>query len=116
MIVGIGTDVCDIRRIAQTMERRGDRFAERFEKYGVTAYFAGHDHHMEHVAPKGYHFQQFVDGAHSVRSATPGPDSRFCKAVPGFATVQVREDSLVVRFLDGKRYQLYRAAVAPRKP
>lgn len=29
MIVGIGTDVCDIRRIAQTMERRGDRFAER---------------------------------------------------------------------------------------
>jgi len=29
VIVGIGTDVCDIRRIAQTMERRGDRFAER---------------------------------------------------------------------------------------
>ena len=29
MIIGIGTDVCDIRRIAATMERRGDRFAER---------------------------------------------------------------------------------------
>ena len=29
MIVGIGTDVCDIRRIEQTMQRRGDRFAER---------------------------------------------------------------------------------------
>ena len=29
MIVGIGTDVCDIRRIAATMERRGERFAER---------------------------------------------------------------------------------------
>ena len=29
MIVGIGTDVCDIRRIAATMERRGDRFAQR---------------------------------------------------------------------------------------
>jgi holo-[acyl-carrier protein] synthase len=29
MIVGIGTDVCDIRRIATTLERRGDRFAER---------------------------------------------------------------------------------------
>ncbi len=29
MIVGIGTDVCDIRRIAQTLERRGDRFPER---------------------------------------------------------------------------------------
>ena len=29
MIVGIGTDVCDIRRIAATIERRGERFAER---------------------------------------------------------------------------------------
>ncbi len=29
MIVGIGTDVCDIRRIAQTLQRRGDRFPER---------------------------------------------------------------------------------------
>ena len=29
MIYGIGTDVCDIRRIAATFERRGDRFAEK---------------------------------------------------------------------------------------
>jgi len=29
MIYGIGTDVCDIRRIADTLARRGDRFAER---------------------------------------------------------------------------------------
>ncbi|MCY7316079.1 MAG: holo-ACP synthase [Rubrivivax sp.] len=29
MIIGIGTDVCDIRRIAQTLQRRGDRFTER---------------------------------------------------------------------------------------
>ena len=29
MIYGIGTDICDIRRIAATLERRGDRFAER---------------------------------------------------------------------------------------
>ncbi len=29
MIVGIGTDVCDIRRIASTLERRGERFAQR---------------------------------------------------------------------------------------
>ena len=29
MIVGIGTDICDIRRISHTLERRGDRFAER---------------------------------------------------------------------------------------
>ena len=29
MIVGIGTDVCDIRRIETTLARRGERFAER---------------------------------------------------------------------------------------
>ena len=29
MIYGIGTDVCDIRRVARTLERRGERFAER---------------------------------------------------------------------------------------
>ncbi len=29
MIYGIGTDVCDIRRIADTLQRRGDRFAEK---------------------------------------------------------------------------------------
>ncbi len=29
MIFGIGTDICDIRRIEGTLERRGLRFAER---------------------------------------------------------------------------------------
>ena len=29
MIYGIGTDLCDLRRITGTYERRGERFAER---------------------------------------------------------------------------------------
>jgi holo-[acyl-carrier protein] synthase len=29
MIYGIGTDVCDVRRMAATLARRGDRFAEK---------------------------------------------------------------------------------------
>lgn len=29
MIYGVGTDVCDVRRIRATLGRRGDRFAER---------------------------------------------------------------------------------------
>lgn len=28
MIYGIGTDICDIRRIRAALERRGERFAE----------------------------------------------------------------------------------------
>jgi holo-[acyl-carrier protein] synthase len=29
LIYGIGTDVCDITRIAQTLQRRGERFAQK---------------------------------------------------------------------------------------
>jgi holo-[acyl-carrier protein] synthase len=29
MIYGIGSDLCDVRRIAATLARRGDRFAEK---------------------------------------------------------------------------------------
>ena len=29
MIVGVGSDLCDIRRIEQTLARHGDRFVER---------------------------------------------------------------------------------------
>ena len=29
MIYGVGTDICDVRRIAGVLERRGERFAER---------------------------------------------------------------------------------------
>jgi holo-[acyl-carrier protein] synthase len=29
MIYGIGTDICDLRRMQQTFARRGERFAER---------------------------------------------------------------------------------------
>lgn len=29
MIYGVGTDICDLRRIAATLERRGERFAEK---------------------------------------------------------------------------------------
>lgn len=29
MIFGVGTDICDVRRIAATLGRRGERFAER---------------------------------------------------------------------------------------
>jgi len=29
MIYGVGTDICDIRRIGATLQRRGERFAEK---------------------------------------------------------------------------------------
>jgi holo-[acyl-carrier protein] synthase len=29
MIYGVGTDICDVRRIEATLQRRGDRFAQK---------------------------------------------------------------------------------------
>lgn len=29
MIIGVGTDLCDVRRIASTLDRRGERFAQK---------------------------------------------------------------------------------------
>jgi len=50
MIIGIGTDICDIRRIAQSIEKFGDRFKARIftdlereyceSKSGPAAYYA----------------------------------------------------------------------------
>ena len=37
MIYGIGTDICDVRRIRASLERHGDRFAERVLAEGELA-------------------------------------------------------------------------------
>ena len=29
MIYGVGTDICDVRRMRTTLQRRGERFAQR---------------------------------------------------------------------------------------
>jgi holo-[acyl-carrier protein] synthase len=53
MIVGIGTDVCDIRRIEATMARRGDRFAERVLGPAELAVFHAR---RERVAARGLRY------------------------------------------------------------
>ena len=37
MIYGIGTDICDVRRIRESLERHGDRFAEKVLAAGELA-------------------------------------------------------------------------------
>jgi holo-[acyl-carrier protein] synthase len=39
MIYGIGTDICDVRRLRATFERRGQRFAEKILGPGELAVF-----------------------------------------------------------------------------
>ncbi len=48
MIVGIGTDICDLRRIQATLGRRGDRFAERVLGEQELAVFRARRARVEH--------------------------------------------------------------------
>jgi holo-[acyl-carrier protein] synthase len=47
MIFGIGTDICDIRRIRAVLARRGDRFAERVLGAHELAVFAARRAQLE---------------------------------------------------------------------
>jgi holo-[acyl-carrier protein] synthase len=48
MIFGVGTDICDVRRIAASLARRGDRFAEKVLAPGeLTTFHARRASHAE---------------------------------------------------------------------
>jgi len=91
------------------------RFAARFEKGGVSAYFSGHDHHLEHIRQPGSKVDYFIAGAHAIRPVTPTPASLFAKSVPGFMAVRIRKDSLIVQSIDVSGKIVDRAAIAPRR-
>ncbi|HXP91556.1 MAG TPA: tartrate-resistant acid phosphatase type 5 family protein [Fibrobacteria bacterium] len=76
------------------------RFAKRFEKGGVDAYFAGHDHHLEHIRQPGSKVNYFIDGAHEIRPVKATPASDFAVSTPGFMTVTISPDTLLVRAVD----------------
>ena len=74
---------------------------------GVQAYFAGHDHHQEHISTAS--FEQFVQGAAArvrrVKAVSYPADlrmtQRFARSALGFAVATLTERTLDVRFFDG---------------
>jgi len=102
-------------RHARDLLDQPTRFGTRFEKGGVNAYFSGHDHHLEHIRQPGGKVDYFIAGAHNIRPVTPTPASLFAKSVPGFMSVKVRKDSLIVTSTDVDGNTVDRAAIAPRK-
>lgn len=81
------------------------------EKHHVQAYFAGHDHDLEHL--KLDHLDLIVSGAGSehrpMKNPPTGPFSRACS---GFVMASVGENNMYVRFFDGEGHNLYSANVA----
>lgn len=87
------------------------RFHGVFDVYGVDAYFAGHEHDLQHH-DDGSGVQYFVSGAGSeVRKTGKMEYTKFAQAVGGFALVTATRASLVVRFVDAKGNILYTTTI-----
>ena len=71
----------------------------------VQAFFAGHDHHQEHLSAPS--FEQFIQGAAAKLRRVKRSDSaervtqRFARSVLGFSIATFTEDTMDVRFFDG---------------
>lgn len=88
-----------------------NRFHHVFDAYNIDAYFAGHEHDLQHH-DDGSGVQYFVSGAGSeVRKTGKMEYTKFAQAVGGFALVTATRASLVVRFVDAQGNVLYSTTI-----
>jgi 3',5'-cyclic AMP phosphodiesterase CpdA len=78
-----------------------DKLKPLLEKYNVQAYFAGHDHDLQHQQPKGSNVDYFVSGAGSeLRPSASYEHTKFAQSTAGFALVALTADKMMVYFID----------------
>jgi ribosomal protein L31 len=87
-------------------------FKDVFDKHGVHAYFAGHEHDLQHhYNGSGTHY--FVSGAGSeVRPTGLLPNALFARSVQGFATAVLSSSDMVVQFIDYTGTVLYSTRIS----
>jgi hypothetical protein len=77
-------------------------------KHGVQAYFAGHDHSLQHLEDEGEDLEYFVSGAGAKLSGTEShPRAAFMTSRPGFALVALAPEQMLVQFIDSDGNILY---------
>ena len=96
-------------------ERLVETLVPLFERYGVQAYFAGHDHNLQHHRPEGSAVDYFVSGAGSLtREVIQTPNTLFALREPGFMAASMTADQMGVRAYTEDGELLY-SAVVPRQ-
>ena len=81
-----------------------------FEQYGVSAYFNGHDHALEHIIVNGVNYFTVGAGAEgSLSRAIEG--SHFQGDTAGFMTAKLHRSDLQVEFFDENGASVYRAEI-----
>jgi acid phosphatase len=80
------------------------------QKHKVQAYFAGHDHDLQHLQTGDLHLL-ISGGGSEHRPVLSIAESKFGQGVSGFALASVRANEMQVRFIDDKGKLLHTAAV-----
>ncbi len=97
-------------------QRLVERLVPLFERYGVQAYFAGHDHNLQHHRPADSPVDYFVSGAGSLtREVIETPNTLFALRAPGFMAVSMRPTDMEVRAYDEDGVLVYEADVPLRR-
>ncbi|MEP4889308.1 MAG: tartrate-resistant acid phosphatase type 5 family protein [Aliiglaciecola sp.] len=79
-----------------------------FEQYEVDAYFAGHEHDLQHNRPAGKQVEHFVSGAGSeLREVQQREFTQYAVSEAGFLTVSVADDTMLVQFVSASGQRLY---------
>ncbi len=78
------------------------------ERHDVRAYFAGHDHDLQHLKPPGA-IEHFVSGAGSkLRPVGKSAHTRFAVSQRGFAYVTLNAAEMIVEFVNVEGDVIYR--------
>ncbi|MCF2946832.1 metallophosphoesterase [Paraglaciecola aquimarina] len=79
-----------------------------FEKHKIDAYFAGHEHDLQHNRAQGKTVEHFVSGAGSeLRPVGQREFTQFAKSEAGFLTVSVNDNNLLVQFISAVGQRIY---------
>ena len=93
-----------------------DTLVPLFERYGVQAYLAGHDHNLQHHRPEGSTVDYFVSGAGSLlREVVETPNTLFALKVAGFMAFSMTRDVMEVHAYDEDTNLVYTADVPRRR-
>lgn len=75
----------------------------------MDAYFAGHEHQLQHLKPSGSATHQFVSGA-GARAEGLGKKKTqplFAEAKAGFMSVSLKEESMLVQVISSEGKVIY---------
>lgn len=93
-----------------------NHFEKVFEKHTVHAYFAGHEHDLQHQKPANIFTHHFVSGAGSeVRPTGKADYTKFAESISGFMIVSLTADKMLVQVVDYMGNVLYKTDIAHAK-